>query len=128
MSLWLNAHPASDDPGAPLWSKLKKPESISYRMYRNIFIDAAERVSLSKPDDPTNFRKSSASTLASKGVSQAHLEKRYGWKRGNSEGNSVVSRRMILDEEALVCTAVASSFLPKRSLDKPSLSRGSRIS
>jgi len=26
---------------------------------------------------------------------------------------------MILDEEALVCTAVASSFLSKRSLDKP---------
>jgi len=87
---WLNAHPASDDPGAPLWSKLKKPESISYRMYRNIFIDAAERVGLDKPDDPTNFRKSSASALASKGVSQAHLEKRYGWKRGSDAASRYI--------------------------------------
>ncbi|MFB6217825.1 MAG: tyrosine-type recombinase/integrase, partial [Halobacteriaceae archaeon] len=80
---WLNSHPAPDDDDAPLWSKLKSTEPISYRMFRNIFKDAAERVGLDKPDDPTNFRKSSASALASKGVSQAHLEKRYGWKRGS---------------------------------------------
>lgn len=73
---WLNVHPAPDDDNAPLWSKLKKAEEISYRMYRKIFINAAERVGLEKPNKPANFRKSSASALASKGVSQAHLEKR----------------------------------------------------
>jgi hypothetical protein len=39
-------------------------------------------------------------------------------------GKHVVSRRMILDEEASYCTLAASSFLSKRSLDKPLLSRG----
>jgi site-specific recombinase XerD/ubiquitin len=90
LSQWLNQHPGKDDPDAPLWSKLKKPEDISYRMYRNVFADAAERVGLDKPDDPTNFRKSSASDLASKGVSQAHLEKRYGWKRGSDAASRYI--------------------------------------
>ena len=45
-----------------------------------------------------------------------------------SEGNSVVSRRMILDEEALLDTALASSFLSKRSLDKLPLYCGSSLS
>jgi integrase len=90
LSQWLNQHPGRDDPDAPLWSKLKKPEGISYRMYRSIFSDAAERVGLDKPDDPTNFRKSSASDLASKGVSQAHLEKRYGWKRGSDAASRYI--------------------------------------
>ncbi|MHC3379013.1 tyrosine-type recombinase/integrase [Haloarcula sp. H-GB5] len=86
---WLNQHPATDssgdpeDPAAPMWSKLKTAESISYRQFRDVFKNAAERVGLEKPDTPTNFRKSSASHLASKGVSQAHLEKRYGWERGS---------------------------------------------
>jgi integrase len=86
---WLSAHPATDqsgaptDPDAPLWSKLNASDGISYRMYRNIFQNAAERIGLQKPNDPTNFRKSSASALASKGVPQAHLEDRYGWSRGS---------------------------------------------
>lgn len=29
---WLNVHPASDDPTAPLWSKLNSPEEVSYKM------------------------------------------------------------------------------------------------
>lgn len=86
---WLNEHPGTDasghpeDSDYPLWSKLDEPEEISYRMYRDMFKNAARRVGLDKPNDPTNYRKSSASALASKGVSQAHLEKRYGWKRGS---------------------------------------------
>jgi len=35
---------------------------------------------------------------------------------------------MILDEEALLDTVIASSFLSKRSLDKPLLSRGFSLS
>jgi len=87
---WLNNHPAPDDDNAPLWSKLKKAEGVSYRMYRKAFGNAARRVDLDKPDDPTNFRKSSASALASKGVSQAHLEKRFGWKRGSDAASRYI--------------------------------------
>lgn len=80
---WLNQHPGGNDGDAPLWSKIREPSGISYRMFRDIFIAASDRTGLDKPDDPTNFRKSSASDLASKNVSQAHLERRYGWKRGS---------------------------------------------
>lgn len=86
---WLNIHPATDanggggDPEAPLWSKLKTVDDISYRMFRDTFKNAADRIELQKPNEPTNFRKSSASALASKGVPQAHLEDRYGWERGS---------------------------------------------
>jgi hypothetical protein len=89
MRQWLNQHPGTnadgrpEAPGIPLWSKLKKPEGVSYRLYRDVFSDAAERIGIDKPDDPTQFRKSSASALASKGFSQSHLEKRYGWTRGS---------------------------------------------
>lgn len=88
---WLNQHPANgNDPDAPLWSKLKKSEGISYRMYRDMFKKGVRRIDIDKPDDPTNFRKSSASALASKGVSQAHLEKRYGWKRGSDAASRYI--------------------------------------
>jgi len=87
---WLNNHPAPDDPSAPLWSKLKKADEISYRMYRDIFKNAAKRIGLEKPNNPTNFRKSSASALASKNVSQAHLENRYGWKRGSDAASRYI--------------------------------------
>lgn len=87
---WLNAHPAPEAPGAPLWSKLKEPSGISYRMYRKAFQRAAARIDLDKPNDPTNFRKSSASALASAGVSQAHLEKRFGWKGGSDAASRYI--------------------------------------
>jgi integrase len=93
---WLNQHPGTDSggmpeaPDIPLWSKLKKPEGISYRLYRDVFKKGVRRIGLDKPDDPTNFRKSSASALASKGISQSHLEKRYGWKRGSDAASRYI--------------------------------------
>lgn len=87
---WLNQHPRPDDT-APLWSKLRAPAGISYRMFRNIFSGAAGRVNLNKPDNPTNFRKSGISALASKGMSQSHLEKRAGWERGSDVAARYIS-------------------------------------
>lgn len=80
---WLAKHPGRDDPDAPLWSKLNKSEGMSNTMFMKIFKSAAERAGVSKPVTPTNFRKSSASHHASEGMSQASLEKRYGWVRGS---------------------------------------------
>jgi len=84
---WLQTHPAPNDPTAPLWSKLSKPESISAEMLRKIFRQAAERADITPPSTPTptRFRKSSASHLARRGVSQTALENRYGWVRGSDE-------------------------------------------
>jgi len=84
---WLQMHPAADDPTAPLWSKLNSPEPISASMFRKIFRQVVDRADITPPSKPTptRFRKSSASHLASRGVSQAALENRYGWVRGSDE-------------------------------------------
>lgn len=87
---WLDEHPASRDRDAPLWSKLKTPDKISYRMLTKMFKKPAERADIEKPVTPTNFRKSSASYHASKGLSQAHLENRYGWVTGSDAASRYI--------------------------------------
>jgi integrase len=84
---WLQTHPAPDDPTAPLWSKLNSPDTISAQMVRKVFREAADRAPISPPSTPTptRFRKSSATHLARRGVSQTALENRYGWVRGSDE-------------------------------------------
>lgn len=79
---WLADHPSGAD-GDPLWSKLTTPESISNNRIRDALKEIADRAGVDKPVTPTNFRKSSASYLASQGVSQAHLEEHHGWTRGS---------------------------------------------
>jgi integrase len=84
---WLQTHPAPEDPTAPLWSKLNRPDPISGEMLRKIFRQAVDRVDFRPPSKPTptRFRKSSATHLARRGVSQTALENRYGWVRGSDE-------------------------------------------
>lgn len=80
---WLSDHPAPSDPNAPLWSKLSEPESVSYKYITEMFSGPAERAGVSKEVTLTNFRKSSASYRASRGMNQATLEDRHGWERGS---------------------------------------------
>jgi len=80
---WLADHPGREDPTAPLWSKLTTNEAVSKRTVYQAFNNAAERAEINVPVTLTNFRKSSASYAASEGMSQAHLEARYGWVRGS---------------------------------------------
>jgi hypothetical protein len=82
VSRWLDDHPGGDTD--PLWCGLKKPGSISNNRIRDILKTIARRAGVDKPVTPTNFRKSSASYLASQGVSQAHLEDHHGWTRGSA--------------------------------------------
>lgn len=108
---WLEDHPAPEDPNAPLWSKLNTPAGISRTMIDKMFAEPAARASdvdltdddgnkrtvneikkdLPKPVTLTNFRKSSASHLASKGVSQAHIENHHGWVTGSKVASRYVS-------------------------------------
>ena len=88
---WLNDHPAPNDDEAPLWSKLDVAEPLSRRMRHKIFEQAAKRAAVEKPITVTNFRKSSAAHLASKGMSQAHLEEHHGWVRGSRVASRYVS-------------------------------------
>ncbi|WP_306055720.1 site-specific integrase [Natronococcus wangiae] len=87
---WLDEHPAPDDRDAPLWSKLNTPEEISYRMLTKMFKKPAERAEVDKPVTLTNFRKSSASYHASKGLSQAYVENRYGWVTGSDAASRYI--------------------------------------
>ena len=91
VATWLDAHPATDDPNAPLWSKITKPESISDRMVSKVLNEAAERAGVSKPVTLTNFRKSSAAFLASRNLNQAHIEDHHGWVRGSKAAARYIS-------------------------------------
>jgi integrase len=83
LNRWLSDHPAPENPDAPLWSKLSKPEEFSYRMFNNAFKQAAENADVTKPVTPTNFRKSNATWLARQGMPQAFIEDRQGRARGS---------------------------------------------
>jgi integrase len=89
---WLNDHPSPNDGDAPLWSKFGEPEEITYRRFRSIFDDLAQRAGVTKPVTPTNFRKSNASWLAEKGMNQAYIEDRQGRKRGSDATAHYVAR------------------------------------
>lgn len=99
---WLEDHPAGDDPTAPLWSKITTSAGLSDRMVSKLFREAAARAwdvdleekgadAFPKPVTLTNFRKSSATHLASKGMSQAHIEDHHGWVRGSRVASRYVS-------------------------------------
>lgn len=81
---WLGSHPADRRNGdAPLWSKLHEVAPISDRMIGKAFSEAADRAGVSRPVTLTNFRKSSAAFLASRGINQPTLEDHHGWVRGS---------------------------------------------
>ncbi|WP_136688746.1 site-specific integrase [Halorhabdus amylolytica] len=89
---WLNVHPAPEQPDAPLWSKLNKPEDISYQMKLKILKKHARKASITHTDVTfTRMRKSSASYLASDGVNQAHIEDHHGWDRGSKVASRYVA-------------------------------------
>ena len=89
---WLNVHPAPDNPNAPLWSKLSKPEDISYQMKLKILKKHARKAGITHTDVTfTRMRKSSASYLASDGVNQAHIEDHHGWDRGSDVASRYVA-------------------------------------
>jgi hypothetical protein len=64
-------------------------------MARKIPRQAAKHAGVEKPVTFTNFRKSSASFLASRGVNQPTLEDHHGWTRGSKAAARYIS---IFDE------------------------------
>ncbi len=93
---WLEVHPRSDDPDAPLWSDLDTGREVSYNMKLKMLRAPVERAvkngDLRKPStmDFTRMRKSSASYLARKNVSQKHLEKHHGWVENSDEARRYI--------------------------------------
>lgn len=101
---WLESHPGESDDD-PLWCKRNDGSiRVSDRSIYNWFERAAEVAEVSKPITLTNFRKSSASFMASRGMNQAHLEERYGWVRGSKKASRYVS---VFAEESEIETVKA---------------------
>lgn len=88
---WRNEHPRSGDPDAPMWCKLGTGEEMSGTMKLRMLTNPADRTDIQKPVTFTNFRKSSAAHLASKGMNQAHLEDHHGWVRGSDAASRYIS-------------------------------------
>jgi len=91
LNRWLGEHPDADDSDAPLWSKLDRSEGVSYQLLRKSTRSAAKRAGVDKPVTFTNFRKSQASHLASRGVNEATIKERLGWSQGSSVASRYVS-------------------------------------
>lgn len=82
---WLEDHPARDNNEAPLWTRTTRVDSITNNRLRDVLKERVEAAGFTPPSTPTprRMRKSSATFLASQGVSQAHLEDHHGWTRGS---------------------------------------------
>lgn len=91
LNRWLQDHPRGDDDTAPLWCGLQSGDEVSYQMKRKAVREAAKRAEVTKPVTFTNFRKSSASYLASQGVNQAVLEAHHGWVTGSKAAARYIS-------------------------------------
>lgn len=99
LSGWLGAHPGSDDPTTPLWSKLGEPSGLSYRRFIDVFKACAARAGVTKPVTPTAFRKANASWLARQGANAALIEDRQGRSRNSEAVARYVARFGEADEE-----------------------------
>jgi hypothetical protein len=93
---WLEVHPKSDDPEAPLWCDLDTGQEVSYKMKQKMLRKPVERAvengDLKKPSKMgfTRMRKSSASYLARKNTSQNHLERHHGRVKNSAEARRYV--------------------------------------
>ena len=89
---WLTDDRCPSDDEAFLWSKLRGEGRPSYRTWRDIFADAADRADVSKEDTPTNFRKSNTRWLVIQGYDQASIEDRQGRVRGSEHTRRYMAR------------------------------------
>lgn len=94
---WMELHPRSDDPEAPLWSDLDTGRDVSYKMKQKMIRRPVQRAvengDLKKPSKMgfTRMRKSSASYLARKNVSQHHLERHHGWVENSRQARRYIA-------------------------------------
>ncbi|MFB6081819.1 MAG: tyrosine-type recombinase/integrase [Halanaeroarchaeum sp.] len=113
---WLAEHPGDGDPEAPLWCHLDEPEETSQVYKIRMLKQVARRAGVNKPATPTNFRKSSAAHLASKGLNQAHLEDHHGWVRGSKVASRYVS--VFADEADRELARVYGAEVPESDTDE----------
>lgn len=92
LNKWLDDHPTSEDPDAPLWCHLGKPKQQSYNSYLKNFKEPGRRAGISKEVTPTNFRRSNTRWLVLQGMSQSRIEDRQGRERGSDHTQRYMAR------------------------------------
>ena len=88
---WLERHPGDRDDY--LWSRLNSPKRVSRNYLRDTLKRLANNAAMDPPSTPTptQFRKSSASYLASQNVNQTFIENHHGWVRGSDKAARYVA-------------------------------------
>lgn len=88
---WLERHPGGRDDY--LWSRLNSPKRVSRNYIRDTLKRLARDANMDPPatPTPTQFRKSSASYLASQNVNQTFIEDHHGWVRGSDKAARYVA-------------------------------------
>lgn len=77
---WLNSHPHSGDPEAPLWVSLEQNggEQLTHRYIMKMLRSVAKRAKVKKPVNPHNFRHSRATFMAQH-LTEALMKEYFGW-------------------------------------------------
>lgn len=91
---WLASHPLQN-PDAPLWCS-PKGKPLTYFSLCNILKGAIKWSGVQKKVSTRIFRKSRATELASKGISQPILNKYFGWQEGSTTSSHYL--RMVEDD------------------------------
>ncbi|MXR41244.1 tyrosine-type recombinase/integrase [Halobaculum sp. WSA2] len=90
---WLDVHPRSDDPDAPLFVSLKRPDdpqygdgSLTYYRYQQILKELAEDAGVDgEKVNPHNFRKSAISRWIREGFSEQEIKHRAMWVKDSRQ-------------------------------------------
>jgi len=77
---WLNSHPHSGDPEAPLWVSVEQNggEQLTHRYIMKMLRSVAKRANVKKPVNPHNFRHSRATFMAQH-LTEALMKEYFGW-------------------------------------------------
>ncbi len=85
LAIWLDCHPARDDPEAPVWVTVgtRRGHVLSYGGAKTIIQDIAEKAGLKKRVHAHLFRHSRATHLANH-LTEAQMKEMFGWTRDSS--------------------------------------------
>jgi integrase/recombinase XerD len=90
LTAWLNEHPKSAHPEAPLWvTANSRASQLCYQRFSRILKVVAKRAGISKAVNPHNFRHSRATHLANH-FTEAQMNEYLGWVQGSNMPSTYV--------------------------------------
>ena len=84
--------PLSLPPDQRIWTKQEDPEKVKKSTFQSLGRKVGNRLGYRRPTNLKQFRKSRASILAAKGVSQSTLRTRFGWEAGSPAPAHYIAR------------------------------------